>query len=118
MTHLYIVAQSPLRPTFWQHKWAERAKVQYRSMLRLNWLMGLHELVDPNEPAERIDRTEAAKYGLGTARSAAAYWDWAGVKPGPAGAGLPEWSVNNCATYEAGGMPYVPVDEDDSKSRR
>ena len=111
MTHLYIVAQSPLRPTFWQHKWAERAKVQYRSMLRLNWLMGLHDLVDPHEPVEHIDRTDAERYGLGTARSAAAYWEWAGVKPGPAGAGLPEWSVNNCHTYEAGGMPYVPVNE-------
>ena len=111
MTHLYISSGSPLRPTFWQHHWAQRAKVQYRSMLRLNWLIGLHNITDPNEPVESINRVEAEKYGLGTLRSGDAYWEWAGVKPGRTDMGLPEWSVNNCRTYEQGGMPYVPFND-------
>ena len=76
VTHLYIPSRSPLRPTFWQYEWGKRAKIQYKTMLRVNWLLGLHDSVDPTVSVDLINRAEVAKYGLGSARTAQQYWDW------------------------------------------
>ena len=113
VTHLYIPSRSPLRPTFWQYEWGKRAKVQYRTMLRVNWLLGLHGMVDPNAPLSAFDTSEADKYGLGTARASQQYWEWAGIVPGRSTEAkkLPEWSKNLCGVYSngKGGMPLAPI---------
>ena len=111
VSHLYIPSRSPLRPTFWQQKWGKRAPIQFRSMLRINYMMGLHDLYDKDK-TQPIDLEELDKYGLGTARTAQQYWDWAGVTPELTDAdGNPteEWSTSRCKVYQAGGMPLVPV---------
>ena len=95
-------------------------QVQYRTMLRVNWILGLHEAVDPKESVSAIDTAEAepgtGKYGLGTARTAQQYWDWAGVVPGRSSTEqpLPEWSKNLCGAYSngKGGLPLVPAKGD------
>ena len=115
VTHLYIPSRSPLRPTFWQYEWGKRAKIQYKTMLRVNWLLGLHDSVDPTVSVDLINRAEVAKYGLGSARTAQQYWDWAGIVPGRSTkeAPLPEWSKSLCSTYTngKGGMPLIPVND-------
>ena len=46
VSHLYIPNKSPLRPVFWTEDWASRSRIQFWTMLRVNYLLGLHGLLD------------------------------------------------------------------------
>lgn len=94
-----------------QHEWGKRAKIQFKSVLRVNWLLGLHDLVDEKQPLDSFDRSEAEKYGLGTERTAEQYWEWAKVKPGRSSdkLTLPDWSESHCKEYSNGGMVRIPT---------
>ena len=94
-----------------QHEWGKRAKIQFKSVLRVNWLLGLHDLVDQKQPLDSFDTSEAEKYGLGTERTAGQYWKWAKVVPGRSTEELtlPDWSESHCKEYEKGGMVRIPT---------
>eukprot|EP01059_Diplonema_ambulator_P001155 TRINITY_DN10913_c0_g1_i1.p1 TRINITY_DN10913_c0_g1~~TRINITY_DN10913_c0_g1_i1.p1 ORF type:complete len:386 (+),score=56.81 TRINITY_DN10913_c0_g1_i1:119-1159(+) len=104
VAHLYITSGSKLRPVFWTDNWNERYLLQYKSVLRINYILGLHDVFDRHVPLADIDLREIEKYGLGTARTTQQFWEWAGItlslEEGP--------SKSLCKTYEQGGMPPVP----------
>ena len=68
VSHLYIPNRSPLRPVFWTQDWNVRARVQFWTMLRINYLLGLHDLLDYWVNATLLDTRDATIYGLGTRR--------------------------------------------------
>eukprot|EP01060_Flectonema_neradi_P008021 TRINITY_DN15725_c0_g1_i2.p1 TRINITY_DN15725_c0_g1~~TRINITY_DN15725_c0_g1_i2.p1 ORF type:complete len:390 (+),score=40.31 TRINITY_DN15725_c0_g1_i2:126-1295(+) len=56
--HLYIRGGSKLRPVFWTENWGVRYKIQYKSTLRINYFLGLHDTFDKNVPLSEIDTSE------------------------------------------------------------
>ena len=107
VSHLYIPNRSPLRPVFWTQDWNVRARVQFWTMLRINWLLGLHDLLDYWVNATLLDTRDATIYGLGTRRRAVDYWYYVGVTPDRDGV---EWSPGRCKVFSTTGLPAFPVD--------
>ena len=106
VSHLYIPNRSPLRPVFWTQDWSQRARVQFWTMLRINYLLGLHDLLDYWVNATLLDTRDATVYGLGTRRRAVDYWSYVGVTPDRDGV---EWSPGRCKVFSTTGLPAFPV---------
>ena len=113
VSHLYIPSKSPLRPVFWTDDWELRARIQFWTMLRINYALGLHDLLDYWVDVELLDLTEITKYGLGTRRRAVDYWSYVGVTPDRDGA---EWSPGRCDVFSTTGLPAFPVDPPGSRN--
>ena len=105
---LYIPSKSPLRPVFWTDDWDLRSRIQFWTMLRVNYLLGLHDLLDYWVDAALIDLRDAKRYGCGSKRRAVDYWGYVGVTPDRDGA---EWSPGRCDVFSTTGLPSFPVDE-------
>ena len=108
VSHLYIPSKSPLRPVFWTDDWDLRSRIQFWTMLRVNYLLGLHDLLDYWVDAALIDLRDAKRYGCGSKRRAVDYWGYVGVTPDRDGA---EWSPGRCDVFSTTGLPSFPVDE-------
>jgi hypothetical protein len=108
VSHLYIPSKSPLRPVFWTDDWDLRSRIQFWTMLRVNYLLGLHDLLDYWVDAALIDLRDAKRYGCGSKRRAVDYWGYVGVTPDRDGA---EWSPGRCDVFSTTGLPSLPVDE-------
>lgn len=109
VSHLYIPNHSPLRPVFWTTDWTKRARIQFWTMLRINYILGLHDLLDYWVNASLIDTRDLDKYGLGTRRRVQDYWTYAEVDPRRHG---PEWSPQRCKLFESTGLDAFPSDPD------
>ena len=105
VSHLYIPNKSPLRPVFWATDWQRRSRIQFWTMLRMNYILGLHNLLDYWVDPKHIDLRDLHKYGLGTERRAVDYWPFVSVDPHRDG---PEWSDNLCAVFETTGLQPFP----------
>eukprot|EP00756_Hemistasia_phaeocysticola_P052412 Hpha_TRINITY_DN27643_c0_g1::TRINITY_DN27643_c0_g1_i1::g.57323::m.57323 len=104
VAHLYIPGGSKLRPVFWTEDWNRRARMQEQSAFRINSLLGVLPVINPGD-ARSVDTREAARFGVGAVRPAAAFWEWAGVTLGDQKA-----SKDICPALLAGGMPLYPRD--------
>lgn len=100
--------KSPLRPVFWTTDWERRSRIQFWTMLRINYALGLHLLLDFWVNVSLIDLRNMEKYGLGHRRRVQDYWAFAGVSPHRLG---PEWSPNRCKLFETTGLNQIPVEE-------
>ena len=107
VSHLYIPSKSPLRPVFWTDDWDLRSRIQFWTMLRINYALGLHDLLDYWVNASLIDLRDVRRYGLGTRRRAVDYWGYVGVTPDRDGV---EWSPGRCKVFSTTGLPAFPVD--------
>ena len=76
-------------------------------MLRINYLLGLHDLLDYWVNTTLLDTRDATTYGLGTRRRAVDYWSYVGVTPDRDGV---EWSPGRCKVFSTTGLPSFPVD--------
>ena len=90
---------------FWTQDWGQRARVQFWTMLRINYLLGLHDLLDYWVNATLLDTRDATIYGLGTRRRAVDYWSYVGVTPDRDGV---EWSPGRCKSSRRRGCPRFP----------
>ena len=103
VSHLYIPNKSPLRPVFWTQDWGQRARVQFWTMLRINDVLGLHDLLDYWVNATLLDTRDATIYGLGTRRRAVDYWS--------------SWASRPTATASVVAGPDQDQDLDDGPAR-
>lgn len=80
-------------------------------MLRVNYVLGLHELLDFWVNTSLLDLRDLDKYGLGKRRPVQDYWQFASVSPHRFG---PEWSINRCDVFQTTGLePYLVEEHGD-----
>ena len=77
--HLYIASGSSLRPVFWTTDWGKRWPCQYRSLLRIQEILKIHDVLTPEESLGKVDLDEWSKYAPGPRRDPRAFFDWAKV---------------------------------------
>lgn len=79
IAHLYIPAGSPLRPVFWTTDWGARWPCQYRSLLRIQEQLHIHDTLTPSESLGLVDRGEWGRYAVGPRRKPRDFFRWAMV---------------------------------------
>ena len=91
-------------PVFWTQDWGQRARVQFWTMLRINWLLGLHDLLDYWVNATLLDTRDAtvtprhAPPRRGLLVVCGRHPDRDGV----------EWSPGRCKVFSTTGLPAFP----------
>eukprot|EP00633_Aureoumbra_lagunensis_P009035 CAMPEP_0197321814 /NCGR_PEP_ID=MMETSP0891-20130614/66478_1 /TAXON_ID=44058 ORGANISM="Aureoumbra lagunensis, Strain CCMP1510" /NCGR_SAMPLE_ID=MMETSP0891 /ASSEMBLY_ACC=CAM_ASM_000534 /LENGTH=505 /DNA_ID=CAMNT_0042813877 /DNA_START=184 /DNA_END=1701 /DNA_ORIENTATION=- len=125
ISHLYIPANSPLRPVFWTLDWGLRWPLQYRSLLRVHRQLRINNNLSPDAQIDLINLDDWERYDTGPRRDPRDFFKWASVDvkrdwgdkcsaPPWMNENKPQkaycWSKDLSHDYEQvpGGLPYVP----------
>eukprot|EP01083_Nonionella_stella_P018887 52530_1 len=104
--HLYSPNDAKIRPVFWESDdWTKKKqwKITRYSEFRLNYIMGLHDLLHNFIPLTSVDLRDIEVYGIGDKRDVFDFWKFTRIDIH----NLTKLSYDLCPIYKEGGMhPY------------